>query len=83
MSKVLNIRLPNDEIETVHVGDTVMSIMGVVKWIVRGFNDGHVQLSPSIGGVAGFGISFQEFAEEWVLIPDDDDDKSVPPRSSE
>ena len=74
MAKVLNIRLPNDEMETVHVGDTVMMIMGVVKWMVRGFENGHVQLSTSMDGIAGCGIPFHEFARDWVLIPDDDDD---------
>lgn len=72
MSKVLNIRLPNDEVETVHVGATVMRIMGECRWIVRGFAAGHVQLAPSESGIAGFGIPFHEFAKDWVLIPDDD-----------
>ena len=73
--KVLNMRLPNDEVETVHVGDTAMKIMGVMKWRVMGFRDGHVQLSsaPREDSVAGFGIPFHEFARDWVLIPDDDD----------
>ena len=74
MDKVLNIRLPNDEVETYHIGDTVMKIMGECKWNVRGFRDGHVQLSTSMTGIAGFGIPFHEFAKEWVLIPDDDDE---------
>lgn len=76
MSKELNIRLPNDEVETVHVGDTVMKIMGVVKWIVRGFDAGHVQLATSMEGIAGFGIPFHEFAKEWVLISDDDEEEN-------
>ena len=77
MSKELNIRLPNDEVETVHVGDTVMKIMGAVKWMVRGFNNGHVQLATSMEGIAGCGIPFHEFARDWVLIPDDDEDEAT------
>ena len=77
VNKVLNIRLPNDEVETVHVGDTAMKIMGVVKWIVRGFDAGHVQLATSMEGIAGFGIPFHEFAKEWVLISDDDEEDTV------
>lgn len=74
MDKELNIRLPNDEVETVHVGDTVMMIMGECRWIVRGFRDGHVMLSTDMDEIAGCGIPFHEFAKEWVLIPDDDDE---------
>ena len=74
MSKELNIRLPNDEVETVHVGATVMKIMGECRWIVRGFDNGHVQLATSMEGIAGCGIPFHEFAKDWVLIPDDDEE---------